>query len=168
KNPESRIEKSGKGEIIIMAPTAGETGRRNSNLLSLIWNWNKENQLGIIFDSSTAFKLPKGGIRSPDVGFVSNEKWNSLSTKEKKKFPPICPEFVVEILSDSDSTDTLQKKMEEWIDNGCLLGWLIDIDERNVYIYRQGKKVEKIIGLNHVLSGENILPGFNLDLKDIE
>jgi len=122
KNPDSRIERSDKGEIIIMPPTGGETGRRNSNLLSIVWNWNREKKLGIIFDSSTAFALPKGGIRSPDVGFVSNEKWNSLSKNDKRKFPPVCPEFVLELISDSDSIETTQKKMKEWMDNGCLLG----------------------------------------------
>ncbi len=168
KNPESRIERSSKGEIIIMAPTGGETGRRNSDLLSFVWNWNKKKKLGVIFDSSTAFKLPKGGIRSPDVGFVSNKKWNSLSSEDKKKFPPLCPEFVVELLSDSDSIETSQKKMVEWLDNGCLLAWLIDLDEKKIYIYRNNKPLEVLVGLDHILSGEDVLPEFTLDLKEIE
>jgi Uma2 family endonuclease len=167
-NPDSRIERSSKGEIIIMAPTGGETGRRNFELGLLFGKWNKRKKLGKFFDSSTAFRLPKGGIRSPDVGFVSNAKWDALSTEDKKKFPPVCPEFVVELLSDSDSLETSQKKMDEWLHNGCQLAWLIDIDENKVYIYRQNKEVEILEDLNRILSGEEILPEFTLDLKEIE
>ncbi|HMV45459.1 MAG TPA: Uma2 family endonuclease [Leptospiraceae bacterium] len=168
KNPESRIERSSKGEIIIMAPTGGETGRRNFELGIRFGEWNRKKKLGKFFDSSTAFKLPKGGIRSPDVGFVSNAKWNSISLEDKKKFPPLCPEFVLELLSDSDSIETSQKKMEEWMDNGCLLSWLIDLDEKKIYIYRKNKPVETLLGLDHILSGEDVLPEFTLDLKEIE
>lgn len=168
KNPDSRIERSNKGEIVIMPPTGGETGRKNFELITLFGNWNKKKKLGIFFDSSTAFRLPKGGIRSPDVGFVSNKKWNALSLEDKKKFPPVCPEFVVELLSDSDSIYTLKQKMEEWIENGCELAWLIDTDEKKVYIYRKDKPVEVLADLDRILSGEEVLPEFNLDLKEIE
>jgi Uma2 family endonuclease len=168
KNPESRIERTSKGEIIIMAPTGGETGRRNSNLLSMVWQWNQLKKMGIVFDSSTAFKLPKTGIRSPDVGFVSNKKWNSLSKEDKKKFPPVCPDFVLELLSDSDSIFTSKAKMEEWMDNGCLLAWLIDLDDKIIYIYRKDKPMETKIGLDHILFGEEVLPDFQLNLNEIE
>ncbi len=168
KNPHSRIERSSKGEIIIMSPTGGETGRRNFELSLLFGEWNNKMKLGKFFDSSTAFRLPKSGIRSPDVGFVSAEKWNSLTAEEKRKFPPICPEFVMELLSDSDSISASINKMEEWMDNGCELAWLIDMDTKKVYIYRKNKPPEILDGLNVILSGENVLPGFELNLGELE
>lgn len=167
KNPESRLERTSEGDIVIMAPTGGETGKRNFLLAVRIGKWNEEAKLGVLFDSSTAFKLPSSAIRSPDIAFVKNKKWNSISKEEKKKFPPLCPDFVIELLSDSDSILLTKEKMDEWMKNGCELAWLIDLDAQAIYIYRKDKPTQELKGLKHTLSGESILPGFKLNLKEI-
>lgn len=167
KNPDSRIERTSEGDIVIMAPTGGETGKRNTAILSLLWNWNRTKKKGVVFDSSTAFKLPSKAIRSPDAAFVENGKWNLLSKEEKKKFPPLCPDFVIELLSDSDSILLTKEKMNEWMKNGCSLAWLIDFEDQTIYIYRKAEAIQELKGLKHILSGESILPGFKLNLKEI-
>jgi Uma2 family endonuclease len=167
KNPESRIERTGEGDIVIMAPTGGETGKRNFLLAVKIGKWNEEMKLGVLFDSSTAFKLPSSAIRSPDIAFVRTKKWKSLSKEEKKKFPPLCPDFVIELLSDSDSILLAKEKMDEWMKNGCELAWLINLDSQKIHIYRKDKPIQECKGLKHTLSGESTLPGFELNLKEI-
>ncbi len=167
KNPESRIERTSEGDIVIMAPTGGETGKRNFLLAVKIGKWNEDAKLGVLFDSSTAFKLPSSAIRSPDIAFVKNKKWNSISKEEKKKFPPLCPDFVIELLSDSDSILLTKEKMDEWMKNGCELAWLIDLDSEKIYIYRKAEAIQELKGLKHTLSGESVLPGFKLNLKEI-
>ena len=165
-NRDLRLERTHDGEMIVMPPTGGETGRNNSALVARLWNWNDTQGKGIVFDSSTGFKLPNGAIKSPDVSWVSNEKWKALTSEQKKKFPPICPEFVIELRSETDNLKTLQNKMLEYLDNGLLLGWLIDPISKQVEIYRQGQERE-ILDEPDRLSGENLLSGFNLDLTSI-
>jgi len=126
-NRDLRLERSPNGELIIMPPTGGTTGKRNAKLITYFVNWNDQMQLGEVFDSSTAFRLPNGSNRSPDVAWVSRERWQSLTSEQQDSFPPLCPDFVVELRSKSDSLKSLQDKMQEYLENGLLLGWLIDI-----------------------------------------
>jgi Uma2 family endonuclease len=166
KNPEIKFERNAKGEIIIMSPTGGETGNFNAELLGQFWLWNRQAKLGKIFDSSTCFKLPNGADRSPDVSWIKQERWDSLTPEQKEKFPPIAPDFVLELVSQSDRLKDIQAKMQEYIDNGVKLGWLINPKERQVEVYRQGQTPE-VLDSPITLSGENTLPGFILDLQDI-
>ncbi len=165
-NKDLRLERKASGEIIIIPPTGGETGNKNLKILLQLGNWNEENSTGLVFDSSTGFKLPSSAILSPDASWISNAKWNALTPEQKKKFPPICPEFIIELKSPTDKFKTLQKKMSEYLANGLLLGWLIDPINKKVEIYRAGKNKE-ILDRPTTLSGENTLPGFNLDLNKI-
>jgi Uma2 family endonuclease len=165
-NRDLRFERTATGELIIMPPTGGETGNRNAGLTAQVWVWNEQNKLGIAFDSSTGFKLPNGADRSPDVSWVKLSRWNELNQEEKTKFLPLCPDFVVELLSPSDSLSATQEKMREYRDNGASLGWLINRKSRQVEIYRQGHEVE-VLDSPTTLSGEDVLPGFVLNLATI-
>jgi Uma2 family endonuclease len=167
-NKELRIERDELGQIIIMSPTGGITGNLNFKLIGIFSQWAERNQhLGYGFDSATGFRLPDKSMRSPDVSWVKKEKWDSLQLEAKEKFAPICPDFVIELRSKSDSLPQLKIKMEKWIGNGCALGWLIDPVEEKAYVYSSGKSVEEIMGFDNLLSGEPLLPGFLLDLSKI-
>jgi Uma2 family endonuclease len=165
-NPDLKFERNAHGELIIMPPTGGETGRRNTNLIIDVGNWNRRTQLGQVFDSSTCFKLPNGADRSPDVSWIRQDRWDALTLEQKEKFPPICPDFVIELMSPSDTLKTVQAKMQEYIDNGLQLGWLLNRKDRQVEIYRPNQTVESLRSPMS-LSGETILPGFVLDLEFI-
>ena len=165
-NENIRLERTAKGELIIMSPAGGEASNRNAGLTAQIWIWNEQNKLGKVFDSSTGFKLPNGANRAPDASWVILERWNALTSEQKKKFPPICPDFVVELMSPSDSLKETQDKMKEYRDNGARLGWLINRKSRQVEIYRQGAEVE-VRSSPATLSGEDVLPGFVLSLESI-
>jgi Uma2 family endonuclease len=162
-NENLRLERTAKGELLIMPPIGGKSGKREADLILPVGIWNKQTQLGEVFSSSTGFRLPKGGERSPDVAWVSRDRWESLSAQEQEKFPPLCPDFAIELRSRTDSLKSLQEKMLEYLENGLRLGWLIDPQEQRVEIYRQGQPVE-ILSLPTRLSGEDVLPGFTLDL----
>jgi len=165
-NPDARLETDSQGHLILMSPTGSETGNRNGELFFQIKLWNKQSKLGQVFDSSTGFKLSNGAVRSPDVSWVANSKWNSLTKQQRRKFAPIDPDFVLELMSPTDDLDQLQNKMREYINCGVHLGWLINPDDRQVEIYRQGKEKEV---LNHplTLSGEEVLSGLVVDLSEI-
>ena len=165
-NPDVKFERTATGELVIMPPTGGETGKSNSACNALLWLWNEQYKLGVVFDSSTCFKLPNGADRSPDACWIKLVRWDTLQPEQKEKFPPICPDFVIELLSPSDSLKVTQKKMEEYQANGVRLGWLINRKLRQVEIYRIGQSVE-ILENPSSLSGEDILPGFVLDLEKI-
>ena len=165
-NRDLRIERTATGELLIMPPTGTETGGRNFNLIGQLWAWVNQDGTGIGFDSSTGFKLPNGADRSPDAAWVKLERWNALTPELQKKFAPICPEFVVELRSASDNLAPIKTKMQEYIDNGALLGFLIDRKNRQVYIYRAGVAVECLDNPASV-SGDSVLPGFVLDLSKI-
>ncbi len=165
-NPDVEIELTKEGELVIMPPTGGKTGIRNFSLIVAFGNWAEKNGEGLSFDSSTVFKLPNGAKRSPDLAWIKNERWESLSDEEQEKFPPLCPDFVIELRSPSDSLKSLQNKMKEYIENGALLGWLIDPLERNVYIYRHDKTKE-ILENPETVSGEPPLEKFSLKMKKI-
>ena len=166
-NRDLKFERTANGELIIMSPTGSETGRRNSELSFQLQFWSRQNKhLGLAFDSSTGFKLPDGSDISPDAAWVRRDRWDALTAEEKKKFAPICPDFVVELRSASDSLEKLRAKMKVYIKNGAKLGWLLDRKNRQVEISRQGSDVE-ILYSPVTLSGEDVLPGFVLDLSDI-
>jgi Uma2 family endonuclease len=165
-NPDLKLERNAAGELIIMSPTGGETGRSNSNVNAQVWFWNDQNQLGEVFDSSTGFTLPNGADRSPDVAWVEKSRWDTLNKEQKEKYIPLCPDFVIEILSPNDSLPKTQHKMPEYINNGCRLGWLINRKKQEVEIYRPQQDVE-IIKSPQTLLGENVLPGFVLNLQKI-
>lgn len=160
-----RIERTSEGEIIVMPPTGGESGIYNGELNRQLANWNVASKSGITTDSSTGYKLPNGATRSPDAAWVSAEKWRALPAELRKKFPPLCPEFVVELRSETDALVQVKLKMEEYMTNGALLGWLIDPHMEKVYIYHADGRRDEIQGFDQVLSGDNVLPGFQLDLS---
>ena len=164
-NRDLRIERTANGELILMPPTGGETGIRNSSINAQLWTWNQQSKLGITFDSSVGFKLPSGADRSPDASWIQMARWNALTPEQKEKFPPICPDFVIELRSFTDRLLSLQRKMQEYMDNGARLGWLINRKGRQVEIYRpQGTE---ILQDPSKLSGENVLSGFELQLQGI-
>jgi Uma2 family endonuclease len=165
-NRDLRFERNAKGDLVIMPPTGGETGNRNAKITQKLGNWADEDGTGIAFDSSTGFKLPNGADRSPDAAWIPLEKWQNLTEKERQRFVPLCPDFVVELRSKTDSLKSLQDKMKEYIENGTRLGWLINPQDKQVEIYRQGKEVE-ILDYPQTLSGEDVLLGFVLDLQFI-
>ena len=166
----ARLELTKDGELIVMSPTGGTAGGKNFNLYLDLGIWNRQTKLGKAFDSSTIFALPNGARKSPDVSWVKLDRWNQLTQAQQDGFPPIAPDFVIELVSPSDLTNQrykdLQNKMGEYLDNGVKLGWLIEPKAKTVEIYRLGKQVE-ILDNPQTLSGEEILPGFTLDLTEI-
>ena len=165
-NPDIKFERNAKGEIVIVPPTGGETGKYNAKLTTRFGIWNEQTNLGVVFDSSTCFHFPNGADRSPDVSWIKQERWDTLTEKQKEKFPPIAPDFVLELMSPTDRLKETQDKLKEYMDNGVKLGWLINRKTRLVEIYRQGKPVE-VLENQTELSGEDVLPGFVLDLQII-
>jgi Uma2 family endonuclease len=163
-NQNLRLERTAKGELVIMPPTGGETGERNLDVEGQLWLWNRQTRLGRAFNSSTGFKLPNGATRSPDASWVTQARWNALTPQQRKKFPPLCPDFVVELLSETDEIEETQAKMQEYLDNGIRLGWLIDPTTQQVEIYRSDRAIE-VLQSPTTLSGEDVLPGFILDLQ---
>ena len=165
-NPDLRFERTASGELIIMPPTGGITGDRNSDLNYQLRGWSRKNKLGKCFDSSTGFKLPNGANRSPDASWVKMERWNALTQDEKERYIPLCPDFVVELMSPSDTLEKTRAKMQEYMDNGARLGWLINRKQQQIEIYRPNQEIE-ILESPQSLSGEEVLPGFVLDLSEI-
>ena len=165
-NPDARFETDSNGRLISMSPTGSETSKRNSDLLIQIGIWNKQSKLGKVFDSSGGFKLSNGAVRSPDVSWVKIETWNSLSKEQKRKYAPLEPDFVLELMSPTDDLDELQNKMREYMSCGVRLGWLINPDDQQVEIYRQGEEPE-ILDNPQTLSGEDIMPNLIVDLSEI-
>ncbi|NCJ07926.1 Uma2 family endonuclease [Synechococcales cyanobacterium C] len=160
-NPEIKFERTPAGELVIMSPTGGETGKDNAELSSDFVIWNRGTKLGVVFDSSTCFRLPNGGDRSPDVAWVEQSRWDALTPDQRRKFPPLCPDFVLELLSPSDNLHTTQLKMQEYLGSGIRLGWLINPEDQQVEIYRPGQPVE-VLQAPSSLSEESVLPGFTL------
>ena len=160
-NEQWKLELSKEGDLIIMMPSGGETGRRNAKLTRLLGNWAEADGTGECFDSSTGFILPNGAERAPDAAWVKKERWEALTKIERRRFAPLCPDFVIELRSYTDRLKPLQTKMEEYLENGAQLGWLIDPIKHKVYIYRPNRSVE-CLERPAELSGENVLPGFVL------
>ncbi|MBW4649981.1 MAG: Uma2 family endonuclease [Kastovskya adunca ATA6-11-RM4] len=165
-NRNLRIERTAKGELIIMPPTGSETGNRNFDLIVQLGIWTRQDGTGIGFDSSAGFTLPNGATKSSDAAWIKLKRWENIPPEQRAKFAPICPDFVVELRSPSDRLQPLKDKLQEYIDNGASLGWLIDRKNREVYIYRPQQKVECLDNPS-TLSGDPLLPGFVLDLSTI-
>ncbi|ELS05108.1 hypothetical protein Xen7305DRAFT_00048470 [Xenococcus sp. PCC 7305] len=165
-NPELKLETNNKGELIIMSPTGSETGKRNSDLLGQFWYWNKQHKLGVVFDSSTGFTFPSGAKRSPDVSWIALDRWNRLTSEEKKGFAPIAPDFVLELMSPTDHLLTVQQKMAEYMSNGVRLGWLINPESKQVEVYGTGK-VKEILEQPRILTNDDVLPELTIDLDSI-
>jgi Uma2 family endonuclease len=165
-NPDRSFELTKDGELEIMPPTGGESGKKESDLITDLNLWNRQSRLGETFSSSTAFILPNGAERSPDAAWVERSRWETLTPEQREKFPPLAPDFVIELRSKSDSLTKLQEKMQEYQDNGVRLGWLINPQAQTVEIYRPERDVEVLENPSN-LSGEDVLPGFVLDLGSI-
>lgn len=165
-NSDIKFERNAEGEILIILPTGGETGIRNFDIIGQFGSWNNRYHLGYCFDSSTCFKFPNGANRSPDVSFIVKERWQALSPQDREKFPPIVPDFVLELMSPSDHLKDTQEKMEEYRENGVKLGWLINRKSRQVEVYRPGHEKD-ILENPASISDENILPNFILNLETI-
>jgi Uma2 family endonuclease len=166
-NPDVRFERTAHGEIIIVPPVGGEGDYRNTDVSIQLGVWAKADGRGKSFGPSVEFILPSGAARSPDAAWVSNRRLGKLTKEQRRKFPPLCPEFVVEVMSPSDRLKDAKAKMAEWIANGVQLGWLIDGDRKTVYIYRSGRsEPEKRTGISR-LAAEGPVAGFELDLEDI-
>jgi len=165
-HPDLRIERTSEGDLIIMPPTGGETGRSNFKLTTYFGIWVEADGTGEGFDSSTEFIFPNGAHRSPDVAWVKRERWEALTAEQRRKFPPLCPDFVIELRSDTDRLSTLQAKLQEYIENGAQLGWLIDPVEKKVWVYRPNSAVE-CLDNPETVSGDPVLRGFVLPLERI-
>lgn len=161
-----RFERNADGTLLLMPLVGGTTSIRNASLTAQLGTWNRDETLGIGFDSSTGFTLPNGAVRSPDASWVKRDRWEVLTQAQKDRFSPICPDFVVELRSATDCLKRLQDKMREYRDNGASLGWLIDLKTKKVEIYRPNQDVE-VIESPAILSGESVLPGFILNLDSI-
>lgn len=165
-NPDLRMERTAKGALIVMPPTGSEGGNYNAELNADVVIWNRQTRRGKVFDSSTGFHLPNDAIRSPDVAWVAQQHWDTLTPEQRKGFAPLCPDFVVELASETDNLDDLRAKMREYLDNGCRLGWLLDPQTQQAEIYRPDRPVE-VLQLPATLTGEDVLPGFVLNLEAI-
>jgi len=165
-NPDLNLEMSAEGEIIIMPPAGGETSSRNAKLIARLVVWAEEDGMGITFDSSGGFELRDGSVRSPDAAWVLKSRLAHLTSQQRERFLPLCPDFVAELRSPTDALETLQDKMAEYITNGARLGWLLDPFDRRVYVYRPDAKVE-VIAIAERLGGDPVLPGFTLELERI-
>ncbi len=165
-NRDLRFERTASGELLIMPPTGSDTGRRCIKIAAQLENWSSQNNLGVAFGSSTGFKLPNDADRSPDASWVKREQWEALTPEQQEKVAPLCPDFVVELRSPSDSLEKVRQKMKEYMENGACLGWLINPKNQQVEIYRPNQDVE-ILENPATLSGENVLPRFVLSLQQI-
>jgi Uma2 family endonuclease len=163
-NPDLKLELTANGELIVMAPAGWESSEKNGDLFGELWTWNRQTRIGRAFDSSGGFTLPNGAVKSPDVTWIERSKL--IDIPAGVKFPQVIPDFVIELRSDTDRMPKLREKMEEYRDNGVRLGWLIDPQNQQVEIYRLGQEVE-VLESPSSLSGEDVLPGFTLDLGSI-
>jgi Uma2 family endonuclease len=166
-HPDIRFERSAKGELIIMPPTGGVSGRRNFSLTGQLWSWvERHPELGVGFDSSTCFKLPNGADRAPDVAWVRMDRWNALTPEQQEKFPPISPDFVIELRSRTDDLATLRSKMQEYAENGVLLGLLINPQDQQVEIYQADGSVAVLVNPGTIDCSE-VLSEFVLDVQRV-
>jgi Uma2 family endonuclease len=171
-NRDLKFERTAIGELVVVALTAGETGRRNIKLSARLEMWNEQSETGVAFDSSTGFRLPNGAIRSPDAAWIRLDRWDALTPEQRKKLVPLCPDFLVELRSPSDEISEIQAKMREYQENGLRLGWLLDPETQRVEIYRgdrfaSGVRTVEILENPTQLSGEDVLLNFILNLTGI-
>ena len=166
-NDLARIERTANHEIIIMPPAGFESGAASMSAAGLLFIWCRQHRLGRVVDSSVGYTLPDGAVLSPDASWVSPERLATVTAAQLQKFPPLCPDFVVEVKSPSDRIPTLQAKMEQWLRNGVRLGFLLDTETETAYVYAPGQPVQTVAGFDNELSGELVLPGFRLDLREL-
>lgn len=166
-NPSLDFERNAQQEIIIMPPAGSESSESCSEANYQLMHWNRRLRLGHVYESSAGFKLPDSSVRSPDVAWLSQAKWEQLTPEQRRKFPPVCPEFMIEAKSPSDDGKMLQAKMEDYLTNGMQLGFLLDVETETAYVYRPGQPVETVQGYDQELSGEPVLPGFSFDLRPL-
>ena len=165
-NRDFRFELTAQQELVIMAPAGSETGWRNNEVSYVLTAWTKADGTGLAFDSSAGFTLPNGAIRSPDASWVKRDRWDALTQEQRERFAPLCPDFVVELRSRTDRLSDLQEKMQEYMDNGARLGWLLDPIDKRVHVYRPGQSVE-VLDNPDTLSGDPVLPGFVLPVREL-
>ena len=165
-NDDLRLELTFRGEVIVMPPAGADSGRRNAGLTAQLYAWNQRDRAGFVFDSSAGFTLPNGAVRAPDASWILRPRWEALAVGDRRRFAPICPDFTVELTSPKDTLSHQQAKMREYIDQGARLAWLLHPKTGLVEVYRPGREVE-ILDRPATLSGEHILPGFVLDLREI-
>jgi Uma2 family endonuclease len=166
-NRELRFEKDKEQNILIMSPTGSLSGYYNSLVNSLLANWNLKFRLGFTFDSNSGFTLPNGSMRSPDAAWIKRERYLQIDIYDRKKFTHICPDFIIELKSESDSLKQLKLKMEEWLENGCRLAWLIDFEEKKTYVYKPQRDILEL-SFHEKLTGEDVLPGFEMDFTFVD
>ena len=167
-HPDLRIERTNLHEIRIMSPTGSLSSQRNAEITFQLSLWNREYRLGRVFDSNGGFRLPDGSMRAPDAAWLANTRWDALTLEQQKKFAPVCPEFVLELASETDNTTDLQVKMLDWLRNGAQLAWLIVPETETAYLYRAGQPEPEVVqGFDNELSGEAVLPGFRLRLAEL-
>jgi len=159
-----KFERTAQGELVIVTPVGGEGGSREADLIGDLVYWNRRTQLGKVFSSSTCFRLPNGADRSPDAAWIILERWNQLTPEQQKKFPPVCPDFAIELRSESDALELLQQKMQEYISNGLRLGWLVNPQDRQVEVYK-ANRVKRVLENPKQVDGEDVLPGFVFELS---
>ena len=164
-NKDLRIERDDNGQLIIMSPVGGLSSSHNLAIASLLWLWNSKSNSGIVFDSSGGFRLPNGAMRAPDAAWIHIDRWNDLSRVDQEKFPPLTPDFIIEVRSKSDSLRDLKNKMKEWIDNGCQLAWLIDPVEQIALVYYSNGAIETYESFQAILKAKTIVTGFEIDLS---
>jgi Uma2 family endonuclease len=165
-NHELWIERNARGELLLMPPVGSETGQEEGEITRQLGNWAKRDDSGVAFGPSAGFRLPNTAVRAADAAWIRHTRWEAVPPEERKKFAPLCPDFVIELRSPSDRLRDLQDKMEEWIANGAQLGWLLDPEPRHVYIYRPDQPAERLEDPDR-LSGDPLLPGFVLDLREV-
>ena len=165
-NSQLKIERNQNGELLIMSPTGGLTGKLNAEIIYQIETWNRKYKRGVVFDSSTGFLLENGAMRSPDMSWLLKSKWDLLTEEEKQKFPKVCPDFIIELRSSSDNLAQLKLKLEEWILNGATEAWLIDPIENKVYIYKPNSATQIIDTFKYVIQGTGILEGLAFELEE--
>jgi Uma2 family endonuclease len=166
RNKELQIERTPKGDLIVMTPVGGESSHRNAEAVFALVAWARQDGTGVAFDSSGGFLLPNGAMRAPDASWVKRSRWDALTPEERRKFVPLVPDFVMELRSPSDRLDDVQAKMEEYRSVGVRLGWLIDPEERRVHVYRPDRPPEVLDDPDRV-EADPELPGFVLDLDPI-
>ena len=164
-NKDLQFERTAQGDLVVMTPTGSEASRRNAEITGQLAVWAKRDGTGITFDSSGGFHLPNSAVRAPDACWVSSKRLNKLTDEQRKKFPPLCPEFVIELYSTLNTLDEVQAKMQEYLENGAQLGWLIDPEEKQVHVYTPGSV--EVLDNPKTVSGGELLVGFELDLTEV-
>ncbi len=166
-NPGLKMERTREGNLIVMSPRGSRASEIQTIISGFLFIWNRKSKLGHSFGEQAGFRLPDASVLSPDISWISNEKWQALTKEQQKTFAPVCPDFIVEIVSPSDSLEQQHDKMQLWLLNGARLGWLIEPDSEKAWIYKPGRDVIEITGFESSLSGEDVLPGFVLELVEL-